>query len=189
MSSALRLLMCAGVAATAAGCGIHDPYQTRQPATAAPKGSSTSMSVAAAPPERDGPSQPPTAILPVSAAAPTPQVALARFARLYGNWTAAQLTERSKQLAAISTGQARAQALQLASRATALKRYKVTNTSTVVAIAPGQREERGRWAIVTNERTSGTGPYLGLPATSHVSWATVQLQHRGYVVSGWYPAS
>jgi len=189
MSRTLRLLICVGVAATAAGCGIHDPYQTRQPATAATTGSSTTTGVAPAPSEHDGASQPTTAIVPVSAVAPTPQVAVARFARLYGNWTAAQLTERSKQLAAVSTGQARAQALELASRATALERYRVTNTSTVVAIGPGQREERGRWAIVTNESTSGSGPYLGLPATSHVSWATVQLQHGGYVVSGWYPAS
>lgn len=189
MSRALRLLTCAAVAATVAGCGIHDPYQTHQPATEAPKASSTTRRVASAPTEHDGPSQPTIAILPRSAAAPTPQVALSRFARLYGNWTAAQLSERSKQLAAISTGQARAQALKLASRATVLERYKVTNTSTLAAIAPGQGEERGRWAVVTNERTRGTGPYLGLPATSHVSWATVQLQHTGYVVSGWYPAS
>jgi hypothetical protein len=189
MRSARRLLICVGFAATAAGCGIHDPYQTHPPATAASTTSGSTIRAGAAPTEHDGPSQPPTVTLPASAAAPTPQDGLARFARLYGNWTAAQLTERSKQLAAISTGQARAQALQLATRAAVLQRYQVTNTATVVAIGPGRGEERGRWAVVTNESTSGTGPYLGLPATSHVSWATVQRQHTGYVVSVWYPAS
>ena len=115
--------------------------------------------------------------------------ALSRFAWLYVNWTAAQLPQRARQLAQISSGQARAQALALAARAAALEQYQVTNSGTVVAIAAGKDQESGRWAIITNELTNGTGPYLGLPATSHVTWATVQHQPTGYVITGWYPAS
>ena len=190
MRSARRLLICVGFAATAAGCGIHDPYQTRQPATAASTSSGSTMRVGAAPTEHDGPSQPPTAILPASAAAPhSPGCARTIRAPLL------QLDRRpaDRALKAASgdldrTGpRASAPARQPAQPS--LERYQVTNTGTVVAIGPGRGEERGRWAVVTNESTSGTGPYLGLPATSHVSWATVQRQHTGYVVSDWYPAS
>ena len=81
------------------------------------------------------------------------------------------------------------QALALAARAAVLARYDVTNSGTVTAIAAGQGSEQGRWAVVTNELTTGTGPYLGLPATSHVTWATVIRTRHGYVIDSWNPAS
>ncbi len=115
--------------------------------------------------------------------------ALARFAWLYVNWTADQLPQRARQLAEISSGQARAQALALAAPVAVLEQYQVTDSGTVVAIAAGKGQESGRWGVITNELTSGIGAYLGLPATSHVTWATVQHQPTGYVISGWYPAS
>lgn len=68
-------------------------------------------------------------------------------------------------------------------------RYEVANSGSVTAVGTGQGSERGRWVVVTNELTSGTGPYLGLPATSHVTWATLTHQRGGYVITGWYPAS
>ncbi len=182
-------------AAALGGCGIHDPYQSpshsttpSSTATTTATTSATTTSTAAVG-EHDGPTIPPAPKLPASAASGAPQAALARFARLYVNWSAAQLAQRGRQLAALSIGQAHAQALRLASRAGDLEQYHVTNTGTIVAIAPGQGAERGRWVIVTNELTSGSGPYLGLPATSHVTWATLAHQPHGYVISGWYPAS
>jgi hypothetical protein len=122
-------------------------------------------------------------------AARSPQAALERFARLYTNWNANQLLRRASQLAALSIGQAHTAALALAHAASTLQRYQVTNTGTVVAIAPGQGQEQGRWAVITNELTSGIGPYLGLPGTSHVTWATVTSQPHGYVITTWYPSS
>lgn len=186
MATMPRLLAVAGCAALITGYGISDPYQS--PAAPSTTTSTSTTPSGIEPGEHDGPSQSVHPV-PASASAATPEAALARFARLYVNWSAAGLATRARQLAAISSGQAHAQALGLAGRARALERYDVTNTGTVTAIAPGEGQERGRWAVVTNESTSGTGPYLGLPATSHVTWATVQHRHAGYVVSGWYPAS
>ena len=140
--------------------------------------------------ERDEGATPPDRVrVPAGLAAPSAQAALERFTRLYINWTAGELPGRSRQLAELATGQAQAQALALAARAAVLARNQVTNSGTVTAIAAGQGSERGRWAVVTNELTTGTGPYLGLPATSHVTWATVIHIRHGYVIDGWYPAN
>jgi hypothetical protein len=125
----------------------------------------------------------------IARVASTPQGALTRFAQLYINWTATALPQRARQLAQVSVGQARAEAIQMVRRRSTLARYQVTNSGSVVAIATGRGTERGRWAVITNEVTSGLGPYLGLPATSHVSWAAVAHEGGGYVVSTWYPGS
>ena len=188
MSRGLQLLMSIASAALLAGCGIHDPYQRL---TVTETSSAVSATAPAGSPDSDEDDGPEAPTLPpvVPDAASTPQGALARFAQLYVNWTATDLQERARQLAAISIGQARAQALNMQSRLALLVRYQVTNTGTVVAIARGEGVEGRRWVVVTNELTSGIGPYLGLPATSHVTWATVAQVHTGYVVSTWYPAS
>ena len=171
-----------------AGCGLADPYQGHPAAT--PTGAGTAPPRRAASPHGDDGPRTPTSPPPgAEALASTPQAALERFASLYVNWHALQLPERARQLAALSVGQARAQAQALAARASALERYQVTNAGAVTAIAPGKRQEQGRWAVITNETTSGVGPYSGLPATSHVTWANVARTPRGYAVTGWYPAS
>jgi hypothetical protein len=124
------------------------------------------------------------------AAAASPQVALTRYAALYVNWTAASVSGEERRLASLSTGQARAQALAESNHpAPAVARYAVSNAGSVVAIAQGRGTERGRWAVITVEQTNGYGPYEGLPATSHVTWATVARAAGGWVVSGWYPGS
>ncbi len=172
------------------GCGIPNPYQQATTiATATRSTRPVSQSASPAPDEDDGQPAPARSDHPGKTAGATVYSALARFASLYVNWTAAQLSQRARQLAEISSGQARAQALTLAARAGALGRYQVTNSGTVVAIAAGKGQESGRWAVITDELTNGTGPYLGLPATSHVTWATLQHQPTGYVISSWYPAS
>lgn len=163
------------------GCGIHDPYTSTQPT------SSTASNQNASVPDDDGPS-PPQVTAPPRGAAPTPQAALARYAAMYVNWTAGTLAADERQLASLSTGQARAQALaEGAHPSPTVGRYAVSNAGSVVAIAEGRGTERGRWAVVTVEQTNGYGPYQGLPATSHVTWATVARVAGGWVVSGWYP--
>jgi hypothetical protein len=183
------LALIAACAIALAGCSLDDPSTTTSstgattPTTAtmtSEDGLSGSASVAGS---AARPSPRSTAL-----SAPTPQAALRRFARVYVNWSARYLKQVASRLAAMSTGQARAQALQLATRAAALERYEVANSGTVVAVARGEAQQRGRWAVVTRETTSGTGPYAGLPTTSHVAWAAVARRRGGYVVSGWYPA-
>ena len=104
------------------------------------------------------------------------------------NWTAGTLAADERRLASLSTGQARAQALAEGAHP----------SPTVGRVQRGERRghrrgrgtERGRWAVVTVEQTNGYGPYQGLPATSHVTWATVaRVVGGGWVVSGWYPGS
>jgi len=191
--TAIATLTAAVAAGLLAGCGITNPYQHPHPATAlsTTSASSTASSAAtAANPGEIHEGQPSTSPIPAGrGVSPTPRAALARYAHLYVNWNAGQLTDRSRQLAAISTGQARHQAQGLASRGPVLAHYQVTNRGSVTAIGAGQGAEQGRWVVVTNELTSGTGPYLGLPATSHVTWATITQTHHGYVVSAWNPAS
>jgi len=171
------------LALTLAGCGITDPYATSQRTSSIVRNQEASV------PDDDGPSPPPLRIT-AGAAAPTAQAALAHYGSLYVNWTAATLAADERKLASLSTGQARAQALaEKLHPSPTVARYAVSNSGSVVAIAEGQGTERGRWAVVTVEQTNGYGPYQGLPATSHVTWATVAQVAAGWVVSGWYPGS
>jgi hypothetical protein len=165
------------------GCGIHDPYTTTQYTP------STASNQRAKVPDDDGPPPPhPTAT--ARGATPSAESALARYAALYVNWTAGTLAANERRLASLSTGQARAQALaEGVHPSPTVARYAVSNSGSVVAIAEGRGTERGRWAVVTVEQTNGHGPYQGLPATSHVTWATVARVGWGWVVSGWYPGS
>ena len=92
-------------------------------------------------------------------------------------------------LAETAVGQARATALQAAAsygRDTILLHSRVSNSGTVVAIAPA-RNHPGVWVIVTQERTTGQGDYSGLPALLHVTYARVSHTTNGYAVSQWSP--
>ena len=179
-----RAAVVTGVLALAsAGCGISDPYSAghRSPRQASTSGVDE--------PDDDGP-PPPRVSATHGAVVMTPQAALTRYAGLYVNWTAGSLAADARKLALLSTGQAHAQALaEVSDPPATLTRYDVSNSGSVVAIATGQGAERGRWAVVTNEQTNGYGPYEGLPAASHVTWATVARVAGGWVVSGWYPGS
>jgi hypothetical protein len=168
-----------------AGCGITDPYS----ASTTTGRSATRAAVTVPREDHDGPPAP-TAPRPASGAGQaSPSVALARYGRLYVNWSWQTVAANQRRLASISVGQAHAQALAAAQPEPTLARYAVHNHGQVVAIAPGEGTERGKWAVVTDEQTSGDGPYEGLPATSHVTWATVQRTGQGWAVSGWYPGS
>lgn len=179
------VMLAAAGALLVSGCGLTDPYSASSSNRAAP---GTTVTIAAG--EHDGPAAPPPATVGAGAAEASPAAALSRYARLYVNWSWATVAADERRLATLSVGQAHAQALAAAARPERmLARYRVRNEGEVVAIAAGRGVERGRWVVVSDERTSGDGPYEGLPARSHVTWATVQRTGSGWVVSGWYPGS
>jgi len=122
----------------------------------------------------------------------SPQLALRRYALAYVNWHASGLEEREHQLVAMSIGAAKQTAEQTAaarSGVAALIASHVANSGQVVAIAPGEGPDAGQWVIVTEEHTTGTGGYAGLPPAPHLTLAQVSHLDGGWVVSAWNPAS
>ena len=193
---ALRLAVALALTAALAGCGITDPYAGRAlPTTIASTASTSSTPQAGDPvPERGG-TIPPRAQtaqqqLGAGAGARTPQAALSRYARLEINWNAGDVGRVQRELAAISLGQARAEALQAAAsdgRDSVLQNSKVANSGAVVGVAQGQGTAAGRWVIVTAESTTGAGAYAGLPAALHVTYATLTRTRSGWIVETWRP--
>jgi hypothetical protein len=183
------------VAGELAGCaGIANPYQTASTATKSTSTAATPADTGDPTPERNGsvPGHDQGVIdhLGAGAGRTSPQAALARYAELYVNWTAAGVAANQRQLAAISLGQARAQALQAAAsfaRDPELTKSAVSNTGSVVAIAPGQGAAAGLWVVVTREQTIGNGDYAGLPPTLHVIYALLTRTASGLVVTRWQP--
>lgn len=126
------------------------------------------------------------------AAASSPQGALRRYALSYTNWNAATLSAHERQLATLAIGPARLAALQTAAALggnSELAAHRVRDTGVVLAIAPGEGPARGEWVVVTQERTSGTGAYAGLPASPHVTLARVRRVGSGWVVYEWRAVS
>jgi hypothetical protein len=122
----------------------------------------------------------------------SPQLALRRYAVAYVNWHAGGLQEREQQLVAMSIGAAKQTAEQTAaahSGVAALIASHVANSGQVVAIAPSEGPDAGQWVIVTEEHTTGTGAYAGLPPAPHVTLARVSHLDDGWIVSAWNPAS
>ncbi len=181
------------LALTTAGCGITNPYTT----TTTTASTSTSTTNPEPPQEQNGTiptnAQAAQNKLAPGAARSTPQAALEHYATLYINWTAQTVAQNQRQLASISLAGARAQALQAAAsyaKDTTLQASQVANTGSILSIAPGQGPAAGDWIVVTRETTTGTGNYVGLPPTDHVTIA--QLQHTttgGWVISSWNPQS
>lgn len=122
--------------------------------------------------------------------APSPQAALMRYALLYTNWQAAGLPTVERQLASLAVGPARLTAEQIAASSSAvaeLAAHRVQNRGIVVAIAPGRGPVAGQWIVVTQEQSTGTAPYAGLPPTLHVTLASTEHLDRGWAISGWTP--
>jgi hypothetical protein len=122
----------------------------------------------------------------------SPQLALRRYALAYVNWHASGLQEREQQLVAMSIGAAKLMAEQTAaarSGAAALIASHVANSGQVIAIAPGEGPDAGHWIIITQEHTTGTGGYAGLPPAPHVTLAQVRHLDGGWLISAWNPAS
>jgi hypothetical protein len=129
-------------------------------------------------------------LLAAGAGRPTPRQALLRYARIYINWDAGTLARTQRQLAAISLGGARAQALQAAAsyqHDATLRRSDVANRGQVVSVAAGQGPAAGQWVIVTSEKTTGRGDYQRLPAQLHVTYAQLTHTAGGWVISAWEP--
>jgi hypothetical protein len=121
---------------------------------------------------------------------PSPQAALLHYALAYTNWRATGLPSTERRLASLAVGAARLTAEQLgaSNSATAeLVANHVQNKGVVLAIAPGQRSAHGQWVVVTEEQTTGAGPYAGLPPTLHVTLARTERLGRGWAISSWTP--
>jgi hypothetical protein len=191
------------LAAVVAGCGLTNPYATQtartgtaRPATTTTATATTTVTDADPIPERGGTisraARRAQAALGTGAAAPSPQAALQRYARLYSNWTAATVANQQRQLAAISLGSARGQALQAAAsyrHDTTLRASHVANSGGVITIAKGQGAATGSWVVVTRETTTGRGDYQGLPAQLHITYAQLTHTPDGWVISSWSPQS
>jgi len=180
-------------AAALAGCGISDPYTAKQSDTTSTSAPVTTVTNADPAPERGGTipaaARAVQSRVAVGAARQTPQAALERYARLYVNWTADRVVGIQRELASLSTGQARAQALQAAASYTrdqTLTQSNVANSGHLVAITSSVTSPR-QWVLVTSEQTSGTGDYAGLPPTLHVIYAQATRISSGWVVSEWAP--
>jgi hypothetical protein len=173
-----------------AGCSLTAPYSPQRP----PPRSATAADAGDPPAERGGTipaaAQLAQSILAPAAAQPTPQQALARYATIAINWNWRTLAATERRLAAISLGQARAQALQTAASAstdTTVSQQRLTNHGRPVSIAPGSGPAAGRWVIVTTEQTTGHGSYAGMPPTLHVTYAQLTHTPAGWIVDRWQP--
>jgi hypothetical protein len=125
-----------------------------------------------------------------SSLAPSPQAALLRYALLYTNWQAASLPTVERGLASLAVGPARLTAEQIVASSSAvaeLAAHHVQNSGIVLAIAPGRGPITGQWIVVTQEQSTGTGSYAGLPQTVHVTLATTEHLQQGWAISGWTP--
>ena len=177
----LRLPAALAIVLTLAGCGLSDPYTSQHPATTSTSTSAISTTTTATVPNAD-PAPERGGTIPNAAHAAQNKLAAAPACRRRRRRSSATPTSTSTgpptpspayqtQLAAISVGQARAQALQAAAsygHDSTLQASQVANTGTVVAIAPGQGSAAGWWVIVTRETTTGraTTPGCRLPTTS-----------------------
>jgi len=183
------------------GCGSLAPRSSSPPLGRALDAEAASTSDAPAPAgdppaERDGTVPAGQAAkqntLTAGALARSPRAALERYALAYTNWHAASLLARERELAALAVGAARLAAEQTAasqSAAAELASNHVQNKGVVLTITPGQGPARGQWVVVTQEQTTGTGAYAGLPAAPHVTLARTARLHRGWAVSEWSPQS
>jgi hypothetical protein len=120
----------------------------------------------------------------------TPQIALRRYALAYTNWTATNLAATERRLASLAVGAARLTAEQIAASNSAtveLAANHVQNKGAVLTIAPGLGPAVGQWVVVTQEQTTGTGRYAGLPPTLHVTCARLRHIDHGWLVSEWRP--
>jgi hypothetical protein len=197
----IALIPLASATMALAGCAPHGAATARRQPLGRPLGSSSPAAPSLAPaPLGDPPGERGGVIsqaaqaaqnaVPRSALSPSPVSALRRYATAYINWRSDQLPARERQLAGLSIGAARLAAQQTAATASGTAQLiadHVANHGEVVAISPGEEEDRGEWIVVTDEHSAGTGPYAGLPAGLHVTVARVAELPGGWAVSSWRP--
>jgi hypothetical protein len=174
MHRTVNTLLVSAAAAGLAGCGIANPYQPHHGKAPAPARTITTEA------------QPTT----TTAGAVAPRALLSRYTTLSINWTSATLASRQRQLAGMAVGGARAQALQTAASygaGSTLQRSRVADHGEITSIAAGEGPRHGWWVITTQETTTGTGDYQGLPAQAHVYAAQLVHTTHGLAVSTWSP--
>ena len=173
----LAILSAAFVAtALLAGCGLTNPNTAQLGASTAPSSSRTRLAS--------------TTTAPQSAAAvgaTTPQATIRQYAGLWCNWTTTDLLSHETQMAALSTGRARKQAL-LAAGTQAPPNSSVTNTCTIESIAPGRSVATGHWVLVTAAQTAA-GNTPSAATLYHVTYITLAQRGAHYLVSSWSPQS
>lgn len=186
----LGALLAAGAsAAVLTGCGLSNPNTaTLGSSPTTPTSTSTASSPTAASTSQS---------TVRGAGGSTPQAAIVQYARLWCNWTTADLRSHERQLEALSVGGARTQQ-QLALAAAAQPRDSdvpqsgassaATNTCTLEALTQGRGNAAGKWVLVTASHTS-TPNMPRLPAQYHVTYVTLARHGRQYLVSGWLPQS
>jgi hypothetical protein len=168
------------VVATCAGCGVGDPYEP------APTSTETTASVAG---NEVRPERPYRDAAPGTEPAPSAEAAVERFGELYVNWTYRTLVDHRRRLAAMAVGEASAtqrRAVAETARDDELRASRIANEGVIVALSTA-RGSGDRWVLVTRERTTGEDVYEALPATYHVTLATVVKVPGGWVVSRWEP--
>jgi hypothetical protein len=188
--SAAALIVAAGLT----GCGGDHGGRSRAHPSGGGGSAAAKLAQAEATHEYPGPA-PPAQSAP---GAGSPTAAIARFARAYINWTAADVAAKLAALARDSIGQARSE-MTLASAAArgdpTLAQGGIANSGTVEAVA-SRIGHPGEYVVVTRESTaaSATTSYQGLAPAWHLTVATVTdlaLRGRtgGWVLSGWQPES
>lgn len=175
------LLTAAAGALALVGCGVSDPYQHPAHATSDATSSTTSTS----------PTNPTTTLAAGSTSASNAVAVIRRYTMLSIDWTSRTLAARQRRLEGLATAGARAQAAQTAASygtGSSLQHSRVANHGQITSIARGQGPRRGWWVITTQETTTGSGDYHGLPSRTHVYDA--KLTHTtttGWKVSTWSP--
>lgn len=179
--------LAAAGAATGCGSRADDPPP---PAPASAARPSRAVVVGAT-----GASRAPAASREPGAPAATAHQALERFTKAYINWTYRTIAADRARLAREATGDASVGLQRSAAQSRddyELQAGKVANSGEVIAISPqrGAGAERDSWVVVTRERQHAAGTYDALPATYHVTIATVEpVGGGGWAVSHWEPQS
>jgi hypothetical protein len=177
VSGPRTLLLASLLALPAAGCGVSDPYDQREPTHA-------DRPAATAEPPRAEPE--PTSF---PGAAATPQETLRHAAQLAGNWTSANASERYRRLSALSVDPARAEFERVAAGArTDVLQTRADSRSTATVMGVIVRGSGGvrRGIVVTRERME-TPELQHLPAEYRMTLATVERWGEAWVISSWAP--
>jgi hypothetical protein len=170
------VLAALAASAVLAGCGLTNPNTAQLGASTAASSSTRTAAAATATPQRAAP-----------VGGTTPQATIRQYAGLWCNWTTANLLSHETQLAALSIGRARTQAL-LAAGTQQPPSSSVTNTCTIESIAPGRSVAAGRWVLVTAAQTAAADA-PSATALYHVTYITVAQRGARYLVSSWSPQS
>jgi len=182
------ILAAGGAAALLAGCGLSNPNTASLGSPQATTATTTPLATSTAGPAQATTAQPDQPVAR-NAGASTRQAAIAQYAKVWCNWTTADLHAHERELEAISVGGARTQEqLALAAATQPGGTTHVTTTCTVESLAAGRGDAAGKWVLVTASHTS-TPNMPTLPAQYHVTYVTLARRDGRYLVNSWLPKS